>query len=80
MQETDEEGWDISRRRDRHGKGRVSGLQYYPPPQPMIPGYVQPMPLYHTPDQGQNRDLSPLFGNNVEQVEKRIRNNSADAS
>ena len=46
----------------------------------MIPGYVQPMPIYQTPDHGQKRDLSPLFGNTVEQVEKRIRNNSNDRS
>ena len=54
--------------------------QYYQAPQPMIPGFMQPMPIFQTPDHGQKRDLSPLIGSSAEQDGKRVRNNSNDLS
>ena len=34
--------------------------QYFPQPQQIVQGYVQPLQVYHTPEQGVKRDHSPL--------------------
>ena len=45
--------------------------QYYLQPQPMMPGFIQQVPIYQTPEQGQKRESSPLFGSNPENAGKR---------
>ena len=54
--------------------------QYYASPQPMMPGYVQPMQVFHTPDQGQKRELSPLAVAFNENDGKRARAGSTEGS
>ena len=54
--------------------------QFYPPPQQLLPGYVQTVPIYQTPDQGQKRNTSPLFNLSGEKDEKRSRNEVASGS
>ena len=52
--------------------------QYFAQPQAMVPGYVQPMPIYQTPEQGLKRDHSPLASLIAEQEGKRVRILSGD--
>ena len=43
-------------------------------------GFIQQVPIYQTPDQGQKRNPSPLFGSNSENNGKRSRHQSGEMS
>ena len=61
-----------------HESNAMFAPQFFAQPQPMMSGYVQPVPIYQTPDQGKKRELSPLAVINDEQEEKRSRFASGD--
>ena len=44
----------------------------------MMQGFIQQVPIYHTPDQGQKRDSSPLLGSNPDNQGKRSRRQSGE--
>ena len=46
----------------------------------MVPGFIQQVPIYQTPDHGQKRDSSPLLGSNPDNLGKRSRHQSGDMS
>ena len=52
--------------------------QFYTQPQLMVSGFVQPLQIYQTPDQGKKRELSPLAIINSDQDGKRVRIVSGD--
>ena len=54
--------------------------QYYPQPQPMIPGYIQQVPIFQPPDHTPKRGGSPLMGLENDNVGKRTRQGSDDVS
>ena len=54
--------------------------QYFSPPQQMVQGYVQPVPIYQTPDQGLKRDHSPLAVLSGDIDGKRVRIFSGESS
>ena len=44
----------------------------------MMSGFIQQVPIYQTPEQGQKRESSPLFGSNPENTGKRSRQVTGD--
>ena len=54
--------------------------QFYTQPQPMMPSYVQPVPVYHTPEQGLKHDLSPLTSIEGDHDGKRVCTRSAETN
>ena len=54
--------------------------QYYPSNQPLIHGFMQPVPVHPSGDQGRKHDLSTSMGIEQDQIEKRVRHHTTDLS